>query len=467
MQKIVQIIVVLSLIIAGGCVSGMRGRNSFSSMQKAVESATKNTSPSIALVVLQYPAKKSSQQRGIVISYAGATSKGRKTCTGIILDKKGHVLIPGIVKADDVERVEVWIGDTEYRARIVKSDKNLGMTIVKMDTTDESLHPLSSDTATLKTGEWSIFTLASDEKTDYQVFSHIGMCQGITAGHYRKYVMKNIPRSGNGAPVINMDGDIAGIIQSHNLLVWNDISSDINKLLLAATTEAGENTKDEEEKDGWFGAILTPINKEYAKLKNYSKSSLWITHVFLDSPAADAGFKCDDLITAINGQPLLFSGMRTKEYFTKILNPKVGSHFEVTILRSGKEITISGDFAEKPEPKTLKADDLGITVQSISDVDYINFNLLTRNGVLVTDVRKGGAAATSSSFRKKLIGKYDVITALDGTPTPTLEDFANVLEKIRRENNETVLIQYCRKHTTGFAGLNLKIGKNNSEKGDK
>ncbi len=466
MLKVVQIIIASSLIIAGGCVSGMRGRNSFSSMQKAVESAAGKISPSIALVVLQYPANKTTQRSGILGSYSGSPSKGRKTYTGIILDKKGHVLIPGVVKPDAVERVEIWIGDTEYRARIVKSDKNIGMTIVKMDT-NETLHPLSSNTATLKTGEWSIFTMASDEKTDYQVLARIAMCQGITAGHYRKYAMKNIPRSGNGAPIINMDGDIVGVTQGYKLLVWNDISSDINKLLLTATTGADKNTKDDEEKDGWFGVILTPINKEYAKLKNHSKSALWITHVFLDSPAADAGFKHGDLIISVNGQPLQLSGSRAKEYFTKALHPKIGSPFEVTVMRSGTEITISGNFTEKPEPKTLKADDLGITVQSISDVDYISHNLLTRNGVLVIDVRKGGAAATSSSFRKKLIGKYDVITALDETPTPTLEDFANVLEKIRRENNETVLIQYSRRHTTGFAGLNLKIGKNDNKKGGK
>jgi len=79
-------------------------------------------------------------------------------------------------------------------------------------------------------------------------------------------------------------------------------------------------------------------------------------------------------------------------------------------------------------------------------------------GVLVTNVKKGSPAGNSGSMRRSLIGKNYVITELGGVPTPDLESFTNALEKIRSEKPEVLLVRFWRGRTTGYAGLNLKIG---------
>jgi serine protease Do len=468
MRKLLIVLGLAGVLASGGCMSGMRGRVVMSSMQAAVEDVAQDVSPSVVFVVVHYPAKALQRRRGFSVSY-GAPKRGRKTCTGLVLDKAGHILIPWKVKADDVERIEVWVGDVEHRATLLKSSKQIGMSILKMDKPDENIRPIPAKSEILATGAWGVIVVPSGEITDYTKFTHLRMCQGIVDGYYRSYRMDRPPRNGDGAPVLSMDGKLAGMVRGGNYLVWKDYAADISELYTLALENADEveEKDDSKEKDGWLGVSLDPINKEYARLKKMSKSSLWVTHVYTDSPAEAAGMKNGDLIIAAYGEPLRLSGYRVKSYFANKVHPEVGKKFEFTVLRDGRKLTLSGTFEEKPEPKTLKADDLGVTVQSVSDRDYVNRGLFTHTGVLVTDIRKGGAAATSSSFGHSLLGGGDVIVELDGEPTPDIDAFAKVLEKIRRENRETVLVRYYRGHTTGYAGLNLKIGKNDKKEGDK
>jgi serine protease Do len=402
-----------------------------------------------------------------MISYSGGSTKiSRKTCAGLVLDKAGHVLIPWVVKPDDAERVEVWVGDVEHRARVLKSNKQASMTILLMDKPDEQAQPLPLKSATLKTGEWGIIVEPSDEHSDYAKFTHVRMNQGIMDGYYRMYKMDSISSRCDGAPIFSVDGRIAGVIHRYSFFVWDDYVDDIKELLQQIENDKSSEDDDSKNKDGWLGVTLSPINKEYARLKKLSKSALWVIHVYADSPAAAAGVKDGDLIVAANGEPLRLSGGRAHKYFVQKLHPTIGKPFELTVIRDGKLLALNGVFTEKDEPKIMKADDLGITIQSISDVDYTEKSLFTHKGVLVQDIRRGGAAATSTSFGRTLIGKNDVIVELDGNPTPDIDAFASVLEKIRREKKETVLVRYYRGRTAGFAGLNLKIGKNDNKEGD-
>lgn len=465
MRRTIQLIIAGGLVAAGGCVSGRYGpatgvHTPFSAIQNAVESATGAVAPSVVLVVLRYPEAPGAAQRGrIIIMNRSDGQKGRTTTPGIILDKAGHVLITGTVVPDKVERVEVWVGDTEHRARIVKADDELGMTIVKMDT-DNGVVPLSLESEELRVGEWCVVPLPSDEDKDFQTFTHLAFCQGRVAGRYGQYVVAGLPRGSDGAPAVNLDGRVVGLVQGGALLALGDLRDDLEGFLAEAS---GLKTADQANKQkGWLGAILDPINKDYARMHALPKSALWVVHVLSDTPAAGAGLRAGDLITTVNGRELQLTGKRAKDYFLKSLRPKVGNPFEVTVLRAGQTLALAGTFTEKPEPKTLKAEDLGITVQAITDGDYYTRNLFTREGVLVTDVRSGSAAATSGRFGQRLVSPNDVVTELAGTPTPTLEAFGDVLETLRREKPRTVLLGYCRGRTTGFAGLNLKIAENGS-----
>ena len=98
-------------------------------------------------------------------------------------------------------------------------------------------------------------------------------------------------------------------------------------------------------------------------------------------------------------------------------------------------------------------------VTDVTDDRYHRNNLFSRRGVMITEVHKGSPAATSGRFGMNLLGKHDVIVEMNGEPTGNLEEFSNVLESVRRDKPEALLVRYHRSCSTGYAGLNLKIGK--------
>jgi S1-C subfamily serine protease len=462
---------VLVAVVAAGCaMTGVQrkasnGRAAFASLQSAVVEASEAVKDSIVLVTLSGP--KISDSRNMIFSGGSLrpAEGGSKTMTGIILSTNGYVVVPEAVNPNDVTRLETWIGDTEYSARIVKSDSQLGMTILKLDV-DEPVKPLDiRKVADLRAGEWCVGLNPSGEDNDFEQLVSLSLCRGQTAGRYREFLLDSGDIS-QGAPVVGLSGRVIGISQRRGRVVsMRDLRDDLSALLNEAT---GVKSADEDAKQkGWFGGLIETINKEYARKYDLSKSCLWVNYVIKGSPAEAAGLMAGDLITGVNGAEMRLGGSRAREYFMKVLHPKVGQPFTIKVLRDGKALEVRGTFAKTPEKETVNATDLGVTVQNIEDGDVVAKNLSTSRGVLVTDVMRGSAASVGSNMRNNLLNGGDIITALGGTPTPDLATFSNVLEKLRRDRANILLVNYLRGRATGFAALNLTIGENGNEGGSR
>jgi len=461
--------IVGGFLLSAGCAHitggrGNEGKEVFASMQAAVSDAASAVAPSVVLVNID---GSKGSGRGLSLSYSGGSMHrysggGSRTSTGIILDSTGNILVPNVYDPESAGRITVWVGDSEYHAKVVKADNLLEMTIMRINP-EEELVPLSRDNlADLSTGSWCVTVTPSDEDKDFEKYTSLGVCRGEIDGRYRVFDIDGFSRIQSGAVVVDMNGRPIGIIKNRKVLSIRDLNDDLQALL----DDAGGVTSpdDEARKKGRLGIMLHPINKDYAKEHDLPRSSLWITHVIANSPAEAAGIQRNDLITALNGKPLRLSGSRARDYFMKSLRPKVDEKFEIGVMRDGKEVICKGVFDKTPEEEKMFAKDIGVEVKAITDTDIIYRNLFTTEGVIVTKVDGGSPAATSSSFGQGLLGNGDVITAIGGHPTPTLEEFARVLDDLRRDNPDVLLIEYRRGMVTGYAGLNLRIGENG--KGD-
>lgn len=277
-------------------------------------------------------------------------------------------------------------------------------------------------------------------------------------GRYRSFFVNDAFKGDNGAPVLALDGSLAGIVSDSNVLSITDLNDDLQDLLDAATGVI--SPEEEAQNKGWLGVMLQAVNKDYAKAHDLPRSGIWVTHAVSTGPAAKSGMRTGDLIVALNGAPLRLSGSRAQSYFLQSLRPRVGKEFEITVVRDGKEIECKGTFEKSPEDKKMRARDIGIEVKTITEVDAFSQNLFSTEGVLVTDVEPGSAAATSSTFRSGLLRNGDVILELDGKPTPSLDEFKKVLDGVRRKKPAVLLVYFQRGRYNGYAGLNLKIGDN-------
>jgi len=449
-----------------GCASNRprtaaEGQAVFAALQKAAAVAGKKVEPSLALIKIEKEESATKAMGGMIMIRGGGDAS--PLMSGVVLTSKGHVLAPSIIKTDDDSRITVFIGENEYVARPVKTDDTLGMTILKIDS-DETFIPLDfTKAADLTVGEWAVVLKPTDENADYQKLSILSVCQGEIIGRYRRFLLSQSLANSPGALVVNLSGQVVGLADMGMVLAANDLRDDIKNFI--ADASGASSPDDDKKKKGWFGAMFEPVNKDYAKAKKLSLSTLCVIHAVKGSPAATAGLRDGDLIVAINGKPLRLTGVRALEYFMKSLHPRVGEKFALTALRNNKPVEISGTFSKPPEPETLRAEDLGVTVLAITDSEAFTHNLSTDRGVLVTEVHRGSPAATSGTFRQTLITKEDVITELAGQPTPTLEAFSKALETIRRNHPPVVLVKYSRGLLTGYAGLNLAIGE--KDNGDK
>ena len=427
------------------------------SLQQAVAEVTKKASPSLALVKVE----KGSSDDGAARAPAGfmvmgGGSGGPSSASGIIISPQGHILVQGVFKADQDQRLIATIGENEFVARSIKVDETLGMSILKVQA-DEPLRPLDiTKGADLAQGEWAVGLTPGDEDADYQTLANPVVCQGGKDGYYRQFKL-GLTSGASGAIVFNLSGQLVGFLERSAVTSIKDLNKDLQRLVADAT---GKKSDDEEKKkQGWLGTMLTPVNKDYAKAEKIPTSGLCVNYVCKDSPAAAAGLQAGDIIVALNGKPLKLTGFRALEYFTKSLQPRTGEKFTITALRDKKSADYSGTYTESPETETMRAEDIGVTVSAITDGDAFSKNLATERGVLITDVTKGSPASNSGSLGQTLLMKNDIITELAGQATPDLDTFSKVLESIRREKPPVVLVKFQRGLSTGYAGLNLTLGE--------
>ncbi len=442
----------------GGCAhwgGAAAGRSTFSAMQKAVASAGASIRDSLVLVTVhrETPPGAAVQMLAGIQMNAG----GPRLFTGVALTPEGHILVPEVIKPDTPERIEVRVGEDLYAGRPIKTDDTLGMTILKIDGA-APLTPIRLEgDADFATGEWGVVVTPSDEATDFEKFTSLVISRGEIAGRYRHYLVSGLPREAKGAPLVNLSGRVVGLLDQWGAASAADLKDDVAAFLAEAT--GVRSPEDEARTKGWLGAHLEPVNKELAQAHGWPVSGLWVTHAAAEGPAAAAGIRPGDMIVAFNGKPLRLSGMRARDYFLQTMRATPGVKFALTVLRDGRRIDLAGEFTKRPEPETLRADDVGISVQDIDDALVFERNLFSREGVLVTDVRKGSPAATGSSFGQGLLLAGDVILELGGRPTPDIKAFGRALDELRRDRNDVVLVKLRRGYMTGFEGLNLKIGE--------
>lgn len=426
-------------------------RETYAAIQRSVERAKAEAGASVVFFEVENTTNDGRGQKSRKVNFAG-----------IVLTPEGHLLAPFAIPPGSDTRVEAWVGDRRYLARPLKMDESLGMTILKIEPF-EKLDPLPIDNFTeIQPGEMAYTVINTDDEREFEKFVFQAFCQGIVQGRYRQYSLSPVPDIARGAPLFDSYGNLTGLVAQVNAWIYTDIAPDIEELLARATNGKG-SSHDADSGEGWFGAILDPINPDYARYADLPPSGLWLNHVFKDSAAWEAGFRTGDLLVELNGEPMRLTGTRAYRYFLQSLRPLKDEPFSAVVIRDGKRVKGKGILQKRPKPDTLRADDLGFTVTEIHETMEIRYNLYTTQGVIVSEIKSGSPAATGRSFGEPLLRNGDVIVSIGGYPTPTLQAFGNALEKIRKEKPSALLVTFQRGSTTGIEALNLRIG---AEKGD-
>ena len=226
----------------------------------------------------------------------------------------------------------------------------------------------------------------------------------------------------SGGPLINLEGKVIGINSA-----IKSRTGGFQGVGLAVASNLAKNIKDALEQygtvhRGYLGIGIEEIDSEDlgAHLGVKDGHGVIVTKVFDGSPAAKAGLKAGDVVTALGGKPV--KDMRTLQSVVALL-PK-GKPVELAVMRDGKPETLSVTIEEQPPdfgtekvarprmPDTFKdtvtldkigAEAVDLTSKLAEGLGYSD----SAKGALLTEVEPEGAAALAGLGRGVLVTRVE------------------------------------------------------------
>jgi len=348
--------------------------------------------------------------------------------------------------------------DRKYDAKLIGKDPKTDLAILKVDV-DRKLPTLSlGSSADATVGQW-VMAVGTPFGLDQTVTAGIISAKGRFLAGLSKYIRLGniiqtdaaINRGNSGGPLVNLHGEVIGInvaivspsMAAGNVGIGFAIPSDTAQNVIPQLIEH------KVVKRGWLGIGLDELTANTRDFYGVEHGAL-VTNIQKDSPAANSNLQVEDVITAVNGQPV----KDTWELQQAIGNSPPGTTVELTVVRNKKERTVTVTLGEMPakfagleEPEEAKEEHpadasastaLGVTVRRVATQDKGDFNDENLAGVVVTGVDVGGPAYGT-------LAEGDVISKVNQTTIKGLSDWENALEAARKSAKSYVVLQVARK----------------------
>jgi serine protease Do len=347
--------------------------------------------------------------------------------SGFIVDPKGVILTNHHV-VSGADKVEITLQDKrKFTSQDIHSDPRTDLAIIRI-TAEAALPYLEfGDSSQMEQGDRVL-----------AVGAPFGLAGSVTAGiiSAKSRSLSNGPgdpddflqtdaaiNPGNsGGPLISLDGKVVGItsaiksrtggFQGVGLAISSNLAKRISEKLL----------KDGTVHRGYLGVVMKDlIDKDLAQRLGVEKEGgVVISRAYDGSPAAKAGIKGGDVITA-------FAGRRVQDGKTLqgIVNElTVGKSADASVVRDGKPLKLAVKIEEMPRtygndarvlPRVPKADESAVTIDSIGavvmDVDedlakQMGLKEVT-SGAVVVRVKRDSPADDAGLFPGLVITKAD------------------------------------------------------------
>jgi S1-C subfamily serine protease len=266
--------------------------------------------------------------------------------SGFIISEQGYILTNAHVihNATDI-RVVLSAGKREYPAKIIGADRITDTALIKIEP-DRLLPVLPlGDSDVLRVGEM-VLAIGNPLGLRHSVtFGIVSAKERISPALNEDLVDfiqtdSAINPGSSGGPLINFYGEVVGIntalvsqAQSIGFAIPINTVKEVMPMLVLGKTERG-----------WFGVRAVPLTGAKAAELGYpADGGGLVIEVDKGSPAEAAGIQPDDIITALNGQPL--DGFLL--FRRKLLSLAPGQEIHLTIFRKGETKDIWSTLGKK------------------------------------------------------------------------------------------------------------------------
>ena len=362
--------------------------------------------------------------------------------SGFVISSDGYIITNNHI-VEKAAKVTVTAGDQSYTAKVVGTDPRSDLALIKIEGKNLPSVELG-DSSQAKVGEW-VLAIGNPFGMEHTVTSGIVSAKGrqlgtgMNAPDYQDFIQTDaaINMGNSGGPLVNMKGEVIGITSNiltpsgGNIGIGFAIPSNLAKKVVAQLKEKGRVVR------GYLGVTIIPVTEDEKKLLNLTSSKgAVVNSVEADGPAEKAGLKRYDVIIEINRQPV----ETPNDLKFKIADLNPGAKVDIKFIRDGKEMALTATITElepqeEKETSTALEKDLGMSVTAITPNLARRYGLQTREGLLITEVRRYTEAD------QKGIEPRDIILEVNRRRVTSVAEFKGILNKAKSGDPIMLLIR--------------------------
>lgn len=369
--------------------------------------------------------------------YQQRESDRRSLGSGVIIDPKGYILTNEHVVAKAVRVKVTLIDNRDFEGKVVGADIKSDLAVIKIDSDRPLPYVKMGRSDDLMIGE-TVVAIGNPFGLKHTVTTGIisALDRTIHAGEKQVFsdfiqVDASINPGNSGGPLLNINGSLIGI----NTAIFKDaqgigfaIPIDKARRIVDDLLQYGKVRR------GWLGVSvrdLTPKVARHFRLDHVH--GVLVTNVFPNSPAKHAGLQPGDVLLSVDGHEI----SDKSDYFRRIASYTVGDKFHLGYLHDGRQrkarvhiSPISSDAAGEMAKQWL-----GVSVKDINWKHAKQYNIMARNGVVVTKVR------SNSPSREVGILPGDVILQMNESKIRNLIEFNTAILEAGKLSSVLLLVQ--------------------------
>ena len=375
--------------------------------------------------------------------------------SGFFISPDGYAVTNNHV-VDHAKSVQVTTDDgTIYTAKVVGTDAKTDLAVIKVDGKSDFAYVTFADSPP-KVGDW-VVAVGNPFGLGGTVTAGIVSARGrdIGAGPYDDYIQIDAPinKGNSGGPAFDVDGNVIGVNTAifspsgGSVGIGFDIPADTAKTVVAQLEKSGHVRR------GWLGVQIQPVTAGIAEGLGLAKAQgALVAEPQSGSPAATAGLKPGDVITAVDGTPV----KDARELARTIGMMAPDTAVKLTLMRQGEPTTVSVTLGQMPNERQLARADTD-DMQPARGVPHLGLQVAPADevagaggkGVVVTAVDPDGPAAEQG------LQTGNVILDVGGKAVANADDIRNALSEAKTQGKHDVLMRVKIGDATRFVALPL------------
>lgn len=405
------------------------------------------------------------ERQGIPLPQQQPQQKGRQNAvalgSGFIISADGVIVTNNHV-IDKATEIKVTLDDgTELNAKLVGADPKSDLAVLKVETARKLPTIEWGDSDKLKLGE-QIIAIGNPFGIGTTVTSGIVSARGrdLHSGPYDDFIQIDAPinHGNSGGPLVDLAGKVVGIntaIYSPNggsVGVGFAIPSDQAKVIVAKLQKNGGIDH------GFIGVSIQPVTKDVAEAIGLSNAEgALISTVNEDTPAAKAGLKSGDIVTAVGDNVI-----RTPKDLSRfIADLSPGDKESLSVWRNGEtkkiEVTIGGDESVQKvsagDSGEVQGPSIGVGLANITPEVREQLKLgKNAKGAIVASVNPDKSAAVAG------IREGDLIVSVNNQAVTDAGEAKKAVSDASKSGRKSVLLQIERDGAQSFVAVPFSAG---------